>query len=102
MDATTDYLLEIGLLILGVLISYYVRSTRDDMNAVRQQLEQHVRDDVELHQNMAAEQRRVETLIAGQYVTRVEFENRMQRFEDTITNGFSRIYDKLDGKEDRR
>lgn len=44
---------------------------------------------------------RIETLVAGNYVTKVEFGEYLRGFEARIVGRLDRIDDKLDGKADR-
>lgn len=62
---------------------------------------QAIRDMQKADKELAGKVSAIEVLVAGQYVTRADYQADLKSLKDDMNQGLRRIYDKLDGKADK-
>lgn len=80
-----------GITVIMFLVSLIVKNYRD-------QFEQHKAEDAEVKLRLS----RIELLVAGEYVTRSEFKEEINKVEAAVNELAKGIYAKLDGYERAR
>ena len=91
---TWQIIFNIGTFVIGGVVSWYVRISWEMLQELR-------KSHVEAHAAINDKVGKIEVLVAGEYVKRTDFEKVCESLRDTIDKGFTRIFDKLDGKADK-
>jgi hypothetical protein len=93
--STAQVIINLFMLIAGGVVSWYVRISWEMLQELR-------KDHTEAHAKLTDKVNKIEVLVAGQYITRTEIEEICKALRGTMEAGFNRIFDKLDGKVDKK